>query len=171
MAEVQGPPPQVNQPQNLKLEAPDYAAVTAAKEEDPVIELGDRIRLSGGKYDGTTGRVIYRTFDKLHLTTRRLLISPRHRVAVGGQMVEARNLGLKQEEATGTLTYYNLGLGGANMIVAGVTVESLAPMVRVTISRAEFNYILATKYGGRMTPEIRAACHFLADGVSVPVAP
>jgi len=102
--------------------------------------------------------------------TQRLLISPRHRVAVGGQMVEARNLGLEQEEATGTLTYYNLGLGGANMIVAGVTVESLAPLVRVTISRAEFDYILATKYGGRMTPEIRAACHFTADGVSVPVA-
>lgn len=64
MAEVQGPPPTV--PLNLKLEAPDYAAVTA-EQEDPVIELGDRIRLSGGKYDGTTGRVIYRTFDKLHL--------------------------------------------------------------------------------------------------------
>ena len=63
MAEVQSPPP------NLKLEAPDYGASAAAaeKEEDPIIELGDRIRLTGGKYDGTTGRVIYRTFDKLHL--------------------------------------------------------------------------------------------------------
>jgi len=103
--------------------------------------------------------------------TQRLLISPRHRVAVGGQMVEARNLGLEQEEATGTLTYYNLSLRGSNMIVAGIEVESLAPLVRMTISRAEFDYILATKYGGKMTPEIRAACHFLADGVSVPVAP
>jgi len=66
MAEVQGPPPTVAP--NLKLEAPDYGASAAAvQEEDPVIELGDRIRLSGGKYDGTTGRVIYRTFDKLHL--------------------------------------------------------------------------------------------------------
>jgi hypothetical protein len=61
MAEVQSPPP------NLKLEAPDYGASAAAEQEGPVIELGDRIRLSGGKYDGTTGRVIYRTFDKLHL--------------------------------------------------------------------------------------------------------
>jgi len=102
--------------------------------------------------------------------TQRLLISPRHRVAVGGQMVEARNLGLEQEEATGTLTYYNLSLRGSNMIVAGIEVESLVPLVRMTISRAEFDHILATKYGGKMTPEIRAACHFLADGVSVPVA-
>jgi len=102
--------------------------------------------------------------------TQRLLISPRHRVAVGGQMVEARNLGLEQETMTGMLTYYNLGLSGSNMIVAGVEVESLIPLARVTISRAEFDHILATKYGGRMTPEIRAACHFLADGVSVPVA-
>ena len=34
---------------------------------DPVIELGDRIRLYGGKYDKTTGRVIYRTVDALHI--------------------------------------------------------------------------------------------------------
>jgi hypothetical protein len=102
--------------------------------------------------------------------TQRLLISPRHRVAVGGQMVEARYLGLEQETRTGMLTYYNLSLSGSNMIVAGVEVESLMPLARVTISRAEFDHILATKYGGRLTPEIRAACHFLADGVSVPVA-
>ena len=55
-------------PPNLKLEAPDYgASASQEQEEDPVIELGDRIRLTGGKYDGTTGRVIFRTFDKLHL--------------------------------------------------------------------------------------------------------
>ena len=35
--------------------------------EEPVIELGDRIRLLGGKHDKTTGRVIYRTADELHL--------------------------------------------------------------------------------------------------------
>jgi hypothetical protein len=67
MAEVRQMP-QLNQAPNLKLEAPDYGASTAAAEQEPpVIELGDRSRLSGGKYDGTTGRVIYRTFDKLHL--------------------------------------------------------------------------------------------------------
>ena len=36
-------------------------------EEDPVIELGDRIRLVGGKYDGTIGRVVFRTEDRLDL--------------------------------------------------------------------------------------------------------
>jgi ribosomal protein L24 len=35
--------------------------------EEPVIELGDRIRIYGGKYDKTTGRVIYRTEDELHI--------------------------------------------------------------------------------------------------------
>ena len=100
--------------------------------------------------------------------TQELLISPRHKVAVNGHMVEARDLGLQQRDV-GPLTYYNLGLKGANMIVAGVTVESLASMTRVTISRDMFNQVLASRYGGRMTPEIAAACHFLQDGtVSVP---
>ena len=102
--------------------------------------------------------------------TENLLISPRHKVAVNGRMVEARDLGLAQQKETGTLTYYNLGLDRwANMIVAGVLVESLAPIARMTISRAEFNQILAAKYGGRMTPEIAAACHFDGDRVSIPV--
>lgn len=35
--------------------------------QEPVIELGDRIRLLGGKYDKTTGRVVYRTEEELHL--------------------------------------------------------------------------------------------------------
>lgn len=35
--------------------------------DDPIIELGDRIRINGGKYDKTTGRVIYRSIDELHL--------------------------------------------------------------------------------------------------------
>jgi len=40
---------------------------TMPLEEEPVIELGDRIRLLGGKHDKTSGRVIYRTEDELHL--------------------------------------------------------------------------------------------------------
>lgn len=35
--------------------------------EEPIIELGDRIRIYGGKYDKLTGRVIYRTQDELHI--------------------------------------------------------------------------------------------------------
>ena len=54
MAEV---PPQV-QPE-LKL--------SEEEAQGPVIELGDRIRLIGGKYDKTTGRVVYRTEEELHL--------------------------------------------------------------------------------------------------------
>lgn len=100
--------------------------------------------------------------------TQELLISPRHKVAVNGRMVEARDLGLQQRDV-GQLTYYNLGLKGANMIVAGVTVESLASLARVTISRAMFNKILTSRYGGRMTPEIAAACHINGDSVSVPI--
>jgi len=100
--------------------------------------------------------------------TQRLLISPRHRILVEGQMVEARNLGLQQKEV-GALTYYNLGLQGwAKMIVAGVTVESMAPLIRITISHAEFKHILNTQYGGRMTPEIQANCIFSDGSVSVP---
>lgn len=36
--------------------------------EEPVIELGDRIRINGGKYDRTTGRVVYRTEAEIHLS-------------------------------------------------------------------------------------------------------
>jgi len=35
--------------------------------DEPIIELGDRIRLSGGTYDKTTGRVVFRTETELHL--------------------------------------------------------------------------------------------------------
>jgi hypothetical protein len=98
--------------------------------------------------------------------TQELLISPRHRVSVGGQMVEARYLGLKQKEV-GTLTYYNLGLEGwADMIVAGVLVESLAPIRRITISREEFKRTMEKQ--GRITPEI-AASHFYANHVCMPI--
>jgi hypothetical protein len=98
-------------------------------------------------------------------------ISPRHRVSVDGKMIEARYLGLKQETHTGILTYYNLKLPNwSNMIVAGVTVESMASIARITISRAEFEHILLTKYNGKMTPNMRAKCEFLSDGsVTVPI--
>jgi hypothetical protein len=35
--------------------------------EEPVIELGDRIRIFGGKYDKTTGKVVYRTESEIHI--------------------------------------------------------------------------------------------------------
>ena len=61
MAEVETP---LNE--NLSLgEAANFG--TVIEEEGPIIELGDRIRLGGGKYDGTTGRVIFRTQDEIHV--------------------------------------------------------------------------------------------------------
>jgi len=64
--------------------------------------------------------------------TEELLISPRHCVAVGGNMIEARDLGLPQKAMAKPFTYYNIELPGwANMRVAGVEVESLAPTQRV----------------------------------------
>lgn len=101
---------------------------------------------------------------------RKLHISPRHKVSVYGVMIEARDLGLIQEEQPKEFTYYNIQITKSqNMIVAGVEVESLKPLVRVNISREAFNYILTTQHGGILTDEIKAKCHFLPDGrVSVP---
>jgi len=36
--------------------------------EEPIIELGDRIRIYGGKYDKTTGRVVYRSEAEIHIS-------------------------------------------------------------------------------------------------------
>jgi len=36
--------------------------------EEPIIELGDRIRIYGGKYDKTSGRVVYRTESEIHIS-------------------------------------------------------------------------------------------------------
>lgn len=101
---------------------------------------------------------------------RKLHISPRHKVAVDGNMIEARHLGLTQDNHKNPIIYYNIQITKSqNMIVAGVEVESLQPLVRITVSREAFNYTLATQHGGVLTDEIRAKCVFLPDGrVSVP---
>ena len=36
--------------------------------EEPIVELGDRIRIYGGKYDKTSGRVVYRTESEIHIS-------------------------------------------------------------------------------------------------------
>lgn len=48
-------------------EAQDIVLTEPVEDTDPVIELGDRLRINGGKYDKMTGRVVYRTVDELHL--------------------------------------------------------------------------------------------------------
>ena len=36
--------------------------------EEPIIELGDRLRIYGGKYDKMTGRIVYRTESEIHIS-------------------------------------------------------------------------------------------------------
>jgi hypothetical protein len=101
--------------------------------------------------------------------TRRLQISPNHRVQTASGMIEARHMGLAQEELTGTLDYYNLELPATSdtMIVAGVTVESMAPVRRITVPFAVFREMITKKYGA-MTPalieKIKRTCRFLENG-------
>ena len=99
---------------------------------------------------------------------KELLISPNHHVLVGNQMIEARHLGLQQKTMKKEFTYYNLELETwANMIVAGVTVESLAPVQRITVTMAEFKKMIEVRYGpmtAALEQKIKATCRFLADG-------
>jgi hypothetical protein len=83
----------------------------------------------------------------------RLLISPSHRVAVPGRgMVEARNLGLKQWTMHKAFDYYNLELEKwDNMVVAGVEVESLAPVRRTIITTAQLKQLLRAKFGAHVS--------------------
>jgi hypothetical protein len=105
--------------------------------------------------------------------TEDLRISPNHKVAVGnGRMVEAKNLGLKQVKMSGIITYYNLELPNWStdrMVVAGVEVESLAPVRRKAIPVAEFNAMIARKFGVNPAPgvvdKIRRMCTFLPNGM------
>ena len=110
---------------------------------------------------------------------RRLLISPNHRVVTAdGSLVEARHLGLAQEKMSGEFDYYNVELENwqtDHMVVAGVAVESLAPVRRVTVSMETLRRELVRKYGA-ITPSvanmIRATCQLVGeDRVSVPVLP
>ena len=101
----------------------------------------------------------------------RLLISPRHKVSVNGEMIEARDLGLEQEEQYEKITYYNLQVTcSENIIVAGIEVESLQALTRINIPMETFNYIIMNKYGGKISDEIKERCHLMPDGtISVPM--
>jgi hypothetical protein len=108
--------------------------------------------------------------------TERLLISPAHRVSVGGKMVKAKDLGLEREEMEGVLHYYNLQLDNwSNMVVAGVKVESLAPIQHTVVTVEELVSILQAKYGSNVTTKeitnkVLRTCRLLKDGrVEVPI--
>ncbi len=87
-------------------------------------------------------------------------------------MVEAKRLGLKQAKMQDTITYYNLQLPNwrtDNMIVAGVTVESMAPPTqRRTAPAAQFIALLKRTYGTITEAhihQIRARCKLLPNGM------
>jgi hypothetical protein len=104
------------------------------------------------------------------------LISPAHRVSTNGKMVKAKDLGLEREEMEGVLHYYNLQLENwSNMVVAGVKVESLAPIQRTVVTVPQLVSILQAKYGSDMTTKeitnkVLRTCRLMADGrVEVPI--
>lgn len=108
--------------------------------------------------------------------TRRLLISPRHCVAVRGKgMVEARYLGLKQWTMRKPFIYYNLELKECvNMIVCGVEVESLAHKRTVMFTLADFYALLREKgietEGGTLASFIRRNCQIVGENkIQVPL--
>lgn len=86
-------------------------------------------------------------------------------------MIEARDLGLEQEEQYEKITYYNLQVTcSENIIVAGIEVESLQALTRINIPMETFNYIIMNKYGGKISDEIKERCHLMPDGtISVPM--
>jgi hypothetical protein len=110
--------------------------------------------------------------------TKRVVISPDHKVCLAdGRKVEAKKLGLAQEERDGVLIYYNLELTDqADMVVSGVAVESLAHIRRVVVTMDQFVAMAAHKYGAAAaSPEVLAklkrTCRRLADGrMEIPVA-
>jgi hypothetical protein len=109
---------------------------------------------------------------------RRVLISPDHKICMAdGSKVKAKQLGLEQEDRDGMLTYYNLELTGqADMVVSGISVESLAHVRRVTVTREQFATLAARQYGeDALKPafmaNIKRTCRLLADGrMEVPVS-
>ena len=114
----------------------------------------------------------------LYGATKRFLLSPDHRVQTDAGLIEAKHLGLQQESMAGSFDYYNLELPDwkhDNMVVAGVVVESLAPVRRMTMTNAQFKAQLIAKYG-TITPEVlnmvERSCRDLGNGyVDCPVLP
>jgi len=101
--------------------------------------------------------------------TEELLISPRHKVAVGTDMVEAKDLGLQQKAMKAPFNYYNLELPNwSNMCVAGVEVESLAPAKRITATvdqvKAAIAALPASQKNAETMKTLNRICQKTADG-------
>ena len=105
--------------------------------------------------------------------TRSVAISPNHEVMVAGRgMVKARDLGLKRMKMVEEFTYYNLELEDwvrDNLVIAGVTCESLAPANRITMTKTEFARFVTARYGPEAAKRLSTVCFEGADGrVSMP---
>jgi len=104
-----------------------------------------------------------------------LPISPYHKVSVDGKMRAACNLGLDRKKMTSPFNYYNLELPNYEpIIVGGVTVESLLPITRISVTREEFSDILRRTYGDSMSQRdihsVICKIRSLADGrIEMPV--
>jgi hypothetical protein len=152
------------------------------------VKMGDKVLTADGRL--VTVRSIYvkryaassatnpYVIPKGHLgATESLPISPNHEVLVPGRgMIKAKHLGLRQMTMPKPFMYYNLELDDwilDNMVVAGVTVESLAPTKRITMSREEYADFVYKRYGtptAESLARIKQVFYRLEDGrVSAPV--
>jgi hypothetical protein len=157
-----------------------YRRIDSLAEGDMVMTAaGESVvikRVSVTRYEAGPGTNPYVIPNGKFGATRDLLISPNHKVAVGGAMVKAKHLGLAQKQREGEITYYNLELPTwTNMIVAGVEVESLAPVRRVTVTVHQLASLLKQKYGSAATSDavlqqVLRTCRVRSDGlVDAPV--
>jgi hypothetical protein len=127
--------------------------------------VGDKVRTADGR-DVFVTRVYSKRYIASAATnpyvipkgsfgaTESLPISPNHEVMVPGRgMVKAKALGLRQMNAGRTFVYYNLELEDwvtDNLVVAGVEVESLAPVKRITMTMDEYAGFIKSRYGVRL---------------------
>lgn len=151
-----------------------YSPISSLSEGDKVVTGDGRVvaiqRVSHTRVAAGASVNPYVLPKGLYGATARLHISPNHRVFTEKGFLEARLLGLKQENMTGVIDYYNLELPSWSqdtMVVAGVVVESLAPVRRATMTLGEFKKALVAQYG-ELTPAVLAkvqkTCRLVANG-------
>jgi hypothetical protein len=147
------------------------------------LKVGDLVRLADGRSMAIKAVKVVRYAPSVVVNPfvipkgtfgakERLLISPSHRIAVPGRgMVKACDLGLKQWKMNEAFEYYNLELEKwDNMVVAGVEVESLAPIRRAIVTKEQFRQILVAKYGAlasdpNVLSRIFKTCHDIGNGL------
>jgi alpha-tubulin suppressor-like RCC1 family protein len=158
-----------------------YTKISKLKEGDMVLSNGEAVpitRTSVTRVAAGPSVNPYRIPKNLYAATKNLSISPDHKVAVvGGGLVEAKHLGLEQIAMEGEIEYYNIEIeGNGNMTVAGVEVESLAPLHRIEITSDQLTALLMVQYGVEaltnpaIIQHIKRTCRMGSNGlISCPV--